>query len=112
MSDMRSGVGAFCPRSRFDDVVFLDDFFRCVELAGLELDDAELFCAVAGTAADAAHTPSPAAPSSVRGRCVAFRTRIGACTGCRSIAIADCQPELCPTDKASGSGQRPACAEP
>src|SRR5713101_7295448 len=88
ISEMRSGVGAFCPRSRRPD--FFDDFERCEELDGLEVTDffGVAFCACA----EAAHTPSPAATSSVRARCFAFLTSICVCVSCRYFAIADCRP--------------------
>ncbi len=72
---MRSGVGAFCPRSRRLD--FFDDFDRCEEL--VDLERADFFCDAPCACAEAAHTPSPAATSSVRARQVAFRIRI--CVG-------------------------------
>src|SRR5467141_2947866 len=71
---MRSGVGAFCPRSRRCD--FFDDFARCEELRDLE--GADFLCVAPCACAEAAHTPNPAATSSVRARWVAFGTRIEA----------------------------------
>src|SRR5258708_11619077 len=62
ISEMRSGVGAFCPRSRRCD--FFDDFARCEELRDLE--ETDFFCVVPCAFAEPAHTPSPAATSSVR----------------------------------------------
>src|SRR6266436_3359516 len=70
---MRSGVGAFCPRSRRCD--FFDDLARCEELRDLE--EADFFCVAPCACAEPAHTPNPAATSSVRARWVAFGTRIG-----------------------------------
>ena len=69
---MRSGVGAFCPRSRRCD--FFDDFARCEELRDLE--EADFFCVALCACAEAAHAPNPAATSSIRARWVAFGTRM------------------------------------
>src|SRR5712692_6982533 len=71
ISEMRSGVGAFCPRSRRLDL--LDDFLPCDAPPALE----EGFLGVVVCAcAEFANTPSPAASSSVRARWIAFRVRI------------------------------------
>jgi len=61
---MRSGVGAFCPRSRRLD--FFADFDRRDELPGFE--EVGFFGAVDCVCAEAAHTPSPAAKKSVKAR--------------------------------------------
>ena len=101
---MRSGVGAFCPRSlRLD---FFEDFDRCPELP--VLDDVDFFGVVEVVCAEAAQTPSPAATNSVRARCVAFRARIVSLVFGSVVAAAltaGCPPELCLTEKVSGSGR-------
>ena len=66
ISEIRSGVGVFCPRSRRFE--FFDDFDRCAVLGDLE--GVDFFCA------EATHTPNPAATSSVRVSWVTLRTRI------------------------------------
>src|SRR6267154_5629393 len=71
---MRSGVGTFCPRSRRPDL--REVLFPCALPPALE--EAAAFCGAALSAcAEPANTPAPAAASSVRARCVAFRTRMG-----------------------------------
>jgi hypothetical protein len=107
ISEMRSGVGAFWPRAlRLD---FFDDFARCEELANLE--EADFLCAASCACAEAVQTPSPTVTNSVRARWVAFRTRIGVGIGCCQITTADCRPELCRTNRVSGSGRCPAGEE-
>src|SRR6266849_3321345 len=105
---MRSGVGTFCPLSRRPDL--LEVLFPCALPPAL--DEVAAFCGAALCAcAEPANTPAPAATSSVRARCVAFRTRMVVCVGC-SCLIADCQTELCPTGRVSGSGRCLAGGEP
>ena len=72
ISEMRSGVGVFCPRSlRLD---FLKVLFPCV--AELAFEQLPFFFGVLCACAEFANTPSPAARSSVEARQVAFRSRI------------------------------------
>ena len=72
---MRSGVGAFCPRSR--RCGFFDDFPRCEELRDLEEED--FSCVAPCACTEAAHAPNPAATSSIRAKWVAFGTRMVVC---------------------------------
>src|SRR5260370_19729854 len=105
---MRSGVGTFCPLSRRPDL--LEVLFPCALPPALE--EAAAFCGAALCAcAEPTNTPAPAATSSVRVRCVAFRNRMVACVGC-SCLIADCQIELCPTCRVSECDRCPAGEEP
>src|SRR6267143_2859268 len=109
---MRSAVGAFCPRSRRLDL--LDDFRPCDALPALE--EVVFFglalCACAGFA----NTPGPAASSSVRARCIAFRVRIINRVWLNSVdpaaITAERRPVLCRTSKASRHGRCPAGEEP
>src|SRR5207249_4320381 len=109
---MRSGAGAFCPRSRRLDLL---DLFPCEAL--LALEGAAFFGAAAFACAVLANTPSPAARNSVRARLVAFRTRImisvpGFARSLVPQTIAERQPVLCPTNRASAPGRCPAGEEP
>src|SRR5260370_32056748 len=105
---MRAGVGTFCPLSRRPDL--LEVLFPCALPPAL--DEVADFCGAAlCPCAEPANTPVPAATSSVRARCVAFRTRMVVCVGC-SCLIADCPTELCPTSKVSESCLCPDRAEP
>src|SRR5467141_65969 len=80
---MRSAVGAFCPRSRRPDL--LEVLLRCA--APPDLDEAAFFGVALCACAEHANTPAPAATSSVRARCVAFRTRMVICVGCSSFLL-------------------------
>src|SRR6266481_9869914 len=105
---MRSGVGAFCPRSRRPDL--LEVLLRCA--APPDLDEAAFFGVALRACAEHANTPAPAATSSVRARWVAFRTRMVICAGCSWLPIADCRPELSLTERACKSDHCPAVEEP
>src|SRR5580692_13111965 len=70
ISEIRSGAGAFCPRTW--RVVFFVDLVWCVLEPDLGFEEL-----VPCPFATAPVTPIPAATSSVRARWVAFGTRIG-----------------------------------
>src|SRR5260370_2267305 len=79
---MRSGVGAFCPRSRRPDL--LEVLLRCA--APPDLDEAVFFGVALCACAEFVNTPAPAATSSVRARWVAFRARMIVCV----LAVPGC----------------------
>ena len=112
ISEIRSVVGAFCPRSRRLDrleVLFPRE-------APPALEEAAFFGVAACACPKLANTHGPAARSSVRARLVAFRTRMMISVWFRLVVtaatIAERQPVLCQTNRVSAPGRCPAGEEP
>lgn len=111
ISEMRSGVGAFCPRSRRLD--FFEDLVRCDALPDFE--GAAFVCEVPEVCVCVANTLDAVAKSSAIWAILCKRMRI---RPVRSLIdsqlrpIAGCPPSLCQTNRASGCGRCPVGGEP